>query len=406
MGVYSSAGNLTSYHGKVGGKVLFDGMSILNTNAGDGAVSYIVAGANVEEMTLETGGASAESNVAGFRSNVIPKEGGNSFRFSAFGLYTNDNLMSDNLNDELRSRGLSTVNKVLNAYDGSASLGGPIKRNRLWFFATSRYTGTNNQWAGSFWNRIQGTGFYEPDLDRPAFRKEELWAHGARLTWQASAKNKFSLFTDTQHNVSGGFNPVIENAPETIEGFDFWPMGLYQATWSSPVTQRLLIEAGASWHINHWPTFPLPYEDTAVRTTDISTLELSTNFRYNAAIRYRTINNTSRYAQRFSVSYITGSHAFKVGLQTEEAPQTTKQIVHGDVNYTFLNGVPSTLTQWATPWVQKQSLMPDLGIYAQDQWTLKRLTLNYGVRFDYLRAYVPEQPLPATQFLAERNWIE
>ena len=403
VGVYGSAGNLTSYHGKVGGKVLFDGMSILNTNAGDGAVSYIVAGANVEEMTLETGGASAESSVAGFASNVIPKEGSNQFTFSAVGMFTNDSLMSDNLTDELRARGLKTVNKVLNAYDATASLGGPIKTNRLWFFATSRYTGTNNQWAGSFWNKVQGTGFYEPDLNRPAYRKEQLWAHGARLTWQASARNKVGVFADTQHNVTGGSSSNLPNAAETIEGFEFWPMGLYQVTWSLPVTTRLLMEAGTSWHINHWPTFPLPHKDTQVSPTDISTLELSTNFRYNSAIRYRTINDTSRYAQRFSVSYITGSHALKVGMGAEEAPQTTKQIVYGDVNYTFLNGVPSSLTQWATPWVQKQTLLPDLGLYAQDRWTVKRLTVNYGLRFDYLHAYVPVQPLPATQFLAART---
>jgi outer membrane receptor protein involved in Fe transport len=93
----------------------------------------------------------------------------------------------------------------------------------------------------------------------------------------------------------------------------------------------------------------------------------------------------------------------KFGVQAEEAPQRVRQIVHGDLNYTYLNGRPASLTQWATPWTQQQRIMPDLGVYAQDRWTAGRLTLSYGLRFDYLRAYVPDQPLPPTQFLAARD---
>src|SRR5262249_26306484 len=43
-------------------------------------------------------------------------------------------------------------------------------------------------------------------------------------------------------------------------------------------------------------------------------------------------------------------------------------------------------------------LKMDLGLFAQDQWTLRKLTLNLGIRFDYLNAYVPDQVRPAGQF--------
>lgn len=92
----------------------------------------------VEEMVLNTSGMSAEINSDGPVMNVIPKEGGNTFRFIASGLYTNHNLEANNLDDELRARGLSEPNRTNKIFDNAASLGGPIKRNKIWFFGAAR----------------------------------------------------------------------------------------------------------------------------------------------------------------------------------------------------------------------------------------------------------------------------
>jgi hypothetical protein len=403
MGIYGSSGTNVgaSFHGKTGAKDTFDGMSIMNSNS-FGYNVYVVASNNVEEMQLETGGASAESNIAGLRSNIIPRQGGNDFKFIGSGLFTNDKFASNNLDDALRLRGLTGVNKVLQAYDAQASVGGPIKRDRLWFFSTGRVGYTNNQYANAYWNKVQGTGHYEQDLNRPGNREDFLRAVGARFTWQASAKNKVSFFTDTQHSATDNPSQVTTNAPEVQSGLNFWPTELLQVTWTSPVTNRFLMEAGVSWDISHWPSYDVPYGSP--RRLGTSILELSTNFRYNAQLVFRPVEDTNRYAQRFSVSYITGSHAFKVGLQAEEGPQTVQTIVNGDVSYQFLNGAPASLIQWATPYTQQQRIWPDLGLYAQDQWTLKRLTLNYGLRFDYFRGFVPAQSISATRFIPAHNF--
>ena len=119
---------LGTFHGKAGGKDAFDGMSYMNINNGSGGNSYLPAGANVEEMVLETGGASAESSVAGFRANIIPKEGGNDFRFIGFGLFTNDTFVSDNLTDELRARGLD--NMAVTAQQRQRSVDGCLRGPR------------------------------------------------------------------------------------------------------------------------------------------------------------------------------------------------------------------------------------------------------------------------------------
>lgn len=127
-------------------------------------------------------------------------------------------------------------------------------------------------------------------------------------------------------------------------------------------------------------------------------------FRYNAAAQYSNTNDQDRYAQRFSISYVTGSHNFKTGVQLQQHVHNQDYSANGDVNYVFNAGVPTRITQRATPFMTNHRTKADLGIFAQDQWAIRRLTLNYGLRFDYYNAYVPAQYAPAGQFVGERSF--
>ena len=412
QGTYRSTSVNASYHGKrEGGRISYDGMNVTNTNTGTGAAGYIINGAYVEEMVLEAGGVSPEMSVAGFNVNFVPREGGNTFRGSASGTFANHSMQSGNLTDGLIARGLRTVSTVEHLYDAVATVGGPIRRDRLWFFAGSRRTGTKNQWAGSFWNKTQGTPVYTPDLDRPAHREDEFWSQALRLTWQASPRNKINVFADPQHNVVRGSSNQISSAPEAVQGWDFRPQGLYQVSWNSPRTSRLLFEAGASWAISAWPQFPLG----GAKLEDISILEQATGVQYNTATNYTDPQGSDRYAQRVSVAYVTGSHAFKVGMQLEQGtsergwPASRKvgfngEELPGNFSYTFLNGVPVGLTQYASPFVEINKVRAELGIFAQDSWRIRRVTLSYGLRFEYFNGHVPAQHAPANAFMPERNF--
>ena len=136
---------------------------------------------------------------------------------------------------------------------------------------------------------------------------------------------------------------------------------------------------------------------------------LSTGFRYNAATcfggnNYGRTKSSDRYAQRLAISYVTGSHAFKTGVTVEEGLRKYDLEVNGDVDYLFLNGVPSALTEWATPYLTIDRLKAELGVYAQDQWTLNRVTITMGLRFDYFNAQVPEQHLAAGPWVPARDF--
>jgi hypothetical protein len=404
-GIYSSnSAHAATLHGKGGVKMSYDGMQTSNL-AGTGHTSYVMNPATVEETTVETGGISAESDASGVRINLVPREGSNVFRYGIDGTFTNKHLQNDNLNDDLRGRGLSSTNKVLHLYDFNATTGGPIRRDRLWFFTATRFSGNRNEVQGVYFNKTRGAPLYTPDLSRPAFRKEWLKSQGGRLTWQVSPRNKINAFGDLQqYDVRGrGGN----EAPEAQTCWSFWPAGLYQVTWNSPVSNKFLLEAGASLTLNLFPCTRRHVTSTfdfTVRETDISTLEASTGFRYNARASYLDVNDMDRYSERLSASYVTGSHAFKAGVQIQQHVNNVVRVANSDVNYIFLRGVPTTITQWSTPHVEKNRTKADLGIFVQDQWTIRRLTLNYGVRFDYFNGYVPAQSAPAGRFIGPRDY--
>ena len=393
----------TTFHGKGGARTQFDGMSVQNMT---GNAGYQLNPALVQEMTLQASGVTAEGNAEGVLINMVPKEGGNQFSGSLSGLYTNTHLAADNLTSELSARGLTSVNKPLNVYDGTFTLGGPIRKDKLWFFTAHREWGNNYLFAGFFWNKTQGTPFYTPDPNRPANRTQWFESHAGRLTWQATPKHKFSFFADVQDACicrTGTTNSGVGMAPEAILGYHFRPTGSYQASWSAPLTNKLLMDGAVSATINHWPQFRQP----GVTPDTVSILEQSTGVRFNARETYDDPNVQDRYGERFSLSYVTGTHALKVGFQDEQGfLRAFRASSTSNVSYTFNNGRPVSLTQFATPYELQNRFKADLGIYAQDQWAIRRLTLNLGLRYDYFNGYVPEQHVPATPngWLPERRY--
>ena len=404
-GVYASSSALAAVmHGKRGAKVSFDGFRVSNM-VGIGNTGYVVNPAAMEEWTVETGGGSAESSASGAAMNMIPKEGGNSFSGSVSGLYTNDSLQSDNLTDELRARGLTTVNKALNVHSFDATIGGPIRKDRLWFFGAFRKAGNENQIAGQFFNLTQGAPIYTPDLSRPSVTNEYLWDYAVRLTFQATPKNKVSFFADFQNNCTCRYAAAGFVAPEAVPRMHFNPQGVFMATWSSPRTNKLLLEAGAGFVLSHWPNFRQP----EVGFDDISIIDRAVGFRYNAAtsvtpsFAYGDPHDSDRLIQRFALSYVTGSHVFKTGITVDEGISNIWNEINGDVDYELLRGVPVAINQFATPYLQKDRLKADLAIFAQDQWSFRRLTINAGLRFEYFNGYAPAQSQPAGRFVPARD---
>ncbi len=396
-GAYSMSSVLNvTFHGKGGGTTAYDGMRITDMDCAS-CTGPLISPATVDQWTVETGGGLAESDAAGVRLNVVPRSGGNSLSANFAGSFSNSSLQTDNMNADLAARGLTTVNglKYLHSVDGF--VGGPFKRDKLWYFGAGRYTASKNQLAGIFYNKTQGTALYTPDSSRPGYRDDELTAGALRLTWQATQKDKFNFHVEPQRNYvhRGEFA-----APEAMYRYNFGPLGIFQATWNSVRTNRLLIEASGGAAITHWPGPP----NVGVGPHDVPVLEQSTNFPYNSNTNLGGPKDSDRYTQRASLSYVTGSHAFKGGMVLMEGVHNLGTAINDNIQYVMSNQVPLQVVQYATPYVRKMRMRADLALYAQDRWAIKRLTVNYGLRFDYFNGYVPEQSTPASTYVTARQF--
>src|SRR5919198_2832713 len=205
-----------AFHGKSGTKVSYDGMGMENSS---GNSSFQLTASSVEEMVMSTSGISADTNADGVVVNIIPKEGSNSFKVTLAGLFANNSLESDNINDALRQRGLTASSKTQKLFDESAAVGGPIKKDTLWFFGTIRTWGFARQNAGVYWNKTQDVFLTPPNaaakvvkwtpwVDRPLDRlsgRQEWYDSGlARITWQVSSNNKVGFTYNEQRGCNCG----------------------------------------------------------------------------------------------------------------------------------------------------------------------------------------------------------
>jgi Carboxypeptidase regulatory-like domain len=392
-----------AYHGKRGTKQYFDGMGIENSA---GNSSYQVNAAVVEEMVLNTSGMSAETNSDGPVMNIVPKEGGNVFKVIASGLYTNDKLESNNLDDGLKARGINESNRTNKIFDNAISVGGPFKKDRIWFFGAARSWGMARQFAGLYWNKGQNTLLsppgadlevvkYDPWIDRPFDVHSGRWewydSYLGRVTVQPTPRNKFNFLFDHQVSCNcGGTTSNILN--EAGSGYRFEPNKFMQLTYNSPITSKLLLEVGVGASISQWNAF----WQTGTTAKTVSIVDVGLGKTYGAVATYRGHPDyTNRYTERAALTYVTGAHTFKTGGSFEHMVTDNYFIADGNVQYTFRNGMPQSILQRTTPYLELDRT-DEFGLYAQDQWRIKRITLNYGLRFDYVNGYTPVQDMPGT----------
>src|SRR5581483_4672198 len=183
----------------------------------------------------------AEYELGGVQVNLVPKAGGNSYRGYTFFTYTNENLNSTSVPSELVARGLPTIGAVDYVYDLSGAIGGPIQKDKLWFFTANGWWGNSQFVPGLYYNKNTAAWTYEPDLSRPAVNDNGNRHNNARFTWQLAQKHRLNLSWDQEENCVCHTGLTGAASPEGVWRWNFGPPNyLLQATWSFPMTNKLL----------------------------------------------------------------------------------------------------------------------------------------------------------------------
>ena len=205
----------------------------------------------VQEFSYEIGAITAERVTGAVLVNIIPREGGNRFSGSVFSAYATHDMQANNISDDLIARGVSTTSNLDKNWDLNGSVGGPIKNDKLWFFASSRYWGYDNLVANAFVNLTAGSNppVYTPDLNQQAIDDSWLGSASGRLTYQLNPRNKLGLFMIDQGRCLCHQNVSATTAPEAARQARSPVNYLLQGSWNAPITTKLLFEAAAQRYI-------------------------------------------------------------------------------------------------------------------------------------------------------------
>jgi hypothetical protein len=398
-------------------RTLHDGINTGWAGANSNAAVSNVAGS--QEVVMTTSGGLGEAETAGVMLNIIPRDGGNQFSGTFAYSGANSSMQGSNYSDALRSAGLRSPQELLTVWEVNPMGGGPIKRDRLWFYATYREVYAENTIPGMFFNRNAGDPtkwLVDFDTSRPAFLDSLTRNAIGRLTWQATPRNKIALSHSEQYdrqNKSGG--GAGTRTPEA-QGLRLYTPGHIQtATWTSPFTSRLLFEGAWGNYLSRYANFA-PRVDGSHNDNLISVVEQCSPgcpnnngypghpeipgiagliYRFNqplqAGFERHQIGTLAQ--MRASASYIPGQHNLKVGYQGNIShPSQAYHNFTPFIQYRFNNGVPNQLNQTAVfpGTVKFQSNLNLMSLYAQDTYTRARLTLQGGIRYDGIATNYPD----------------
>jgi len=396
--------------------IMVDGIR-LNGIEGDGAIQQYFNEGMFSEMSYQTGGISAESSGGGVRLNMIPKDGGNSLKGDVFFSATGVSLQANPLTPDLVAQGLQAGNALESIHDLNVSAGGPLKVNKLWFFGSTRHWGVNQTLANSFYPTAPfsptDTGF-TPDLSNQAVDNNLIKSYMTRFTWQVSPRNKLSFYFDKiikfrghEQNsaVAGAISVWSEDTFSTRQPKQYY---MTEAKWTGVWSTRLLFEAGIGINNESYTTGELQpgLEDCLAAGTcnPIPKFNVTNGQEWGAPPTPFYVHLPVRGTAITSLSYVTGSHAFKTGFELSHGKNgLQRRFQNPNINfyerYRTTNGVttPVQVTIFNTPTEEFDNLNADLGVYLQDTWTLKKLTLTPGVRWEYFNASYPDEGVSVQQ---------
>ena len=404
--------------------VLIDGMQ-LNNLSSNGASQYYLNDAFTHEMAVQTSGPDAETSAGGVRVTMIPREGGNELSGTFYYEAMNRDFTSSNLTPRLVDQGVTSVDRIDRAYEVNGSLGGPVVRDRVWFF----YSGHRR-----IRDRVVLDSFYRDGS--PGIDDRQVHGNNLRLTIQGTTSDKFSIWYDRNNKVTG-HNHVAGEDIETVSmnrGLGRHPPRYAaQAKWTSTIDTRLLSEIGWSTNRVDYTNEPQPglrrdrpanlrtcqatpclgFDPAQVGDVD-SWYAVVSRFDPEAAGIQRIGNAeldfgkaTQRFVLSAKLTYVTGSHNFKVGVQNSFGPEIWTWINNADIrSQDYRSGVPEEILISNTPVAYSHRLDRDLGLYAQDSWTLDRFTLSPGIRLEWFNGQVDANASPAGRWVPARQFDE
>jgi hypothetical protein len=402
-------------------RVTANGINTMTLQAGGNIGGQTPDVGSAAEVTVDTTSLAADLPTGGVRINFIPRDGGNKLSDSTFFTFSDDSLQGNNFSDELKAAGLATPNKIVNNWDINQSVGGPFKRDKVWFWFSARYNKVANE-AGIFLNANAynpNEWLYKPSTEA-AVNKGWTRNSSLRVTYQATPKLKLAgtYKADAWCNCPSQISAT--RSFEASRDRRFPRLRQEHAEFTSPLTNKLLVE-GVFLHLfERWgdmhlrsSTGTLTEAQEAMAPSLISVTDQRTGLIYRGRE-----NNTNtlvpNFAYRAAASYVTGTHAIKTGFNRTHGFQQVHQYALNPVSYRvnsvdanndgiWESATANQITLRSTPYDVRSHEDNDMGLFVQDRISLGKMTVNVALRYDLFQTSFPEQKLGPAPFAPTRN---
>ncbi len=393
-------------------RMMVNGVALSSGIGGGWGGGAVPNAAGTQEFAIDVSAVDAQAATGGVRVNFIPRDGGNQFSGTIFGSYSRGSWASDNYTGtDVQQRGLTAPSKIKENGDFNPGIGGPIVRDRFWFFVSGRALKADNLVAGQFMNANANdlTQIRYVSTGEQAILHQDQTIFQLHLTYQLNDKNKLGMTYDQESYCGCPFGVTAGVTPDAASDRRFPLQRFVSADWTSPITNKLLLEASGIHRVERWGNMHLQTgkgDNIDSLTPGMIGIVDNPSLATGASLNYRassgTFNNSWNWNlhYRFAASYITGSHNFKVGFNNAylHHENTTYTNPATEYYFNFANGVPSQVV-YRIPRTVASDVDYDMGLFAQDRWTVGRWTLAGGVRFDAYKNHFPESAISPT-FLA------
>ena len=383
-----------------------DGMD-LNSYTSGTSINFYPDTFSAQEVNYQAGQSPAEYRLGGVVVNLVSKTGTNAFRGTAMFSGSNSSLRSNNVSSTLRQQLLAGVpanvlainpnidpgGDIDRLYDSAITYSGPVVRDRVWFVATAKLGESNTYKVGSY--NADGTQLLSDN---------RLIVLSGKLSWAMAPSSQLhfmhSWVEKGRYHVAGG--------PTVTEFFDT-QASLYNnsrnhfmlSRWTHVVSSQMVLDVAASTMFgqnNQKPQKEVPADA-------ISRFDAVTRINTVAAATY-SIQEGQRTNVASSLSYVAGSHDFKVGYQYIRNDGNGGGTSTSGMRAVYRNGAPDSVNTYNTP-TKFQIVVDQHALFVQDKWRpVRKLTLNLGLRFETSYGWRPAECQVQTQFIAAQCFPE
>jgi hypothetical protein len=331
-----------------------------------------------EEIQFTTAGITAEYSKGGVIINAVVRDGGNDFHGMLQGMLENDSLQSSNIDDDLRKAGVtSSAGGVDYIKLATLNLGGPIKRDRAWF-----YTGGRSYAVFPIkLNCITPEGV--PCTDGVTIKNVN-----AKITARPDDASTVMLYGERQwyDRPTRNVGQFVASEATWIEAYRYHAL---QAKYNRVFGNTGFLDAYIGYGNS---PFPLNYQTGVGDTT--TALDVVTGHRFGAASReFRSIAHLWTMGTNYTLfndDMLGASHDLKFGVEHRRSSYYTRSSSNGALERQYADGVPFRVSVRNHP-VEANSYQQVWMGYVQDDVRIGNLTLNLGVRVEKHNANIPEQ---------------